>query len=156
MLILGARAVFCQTGEEANFTDFNWHTIMGLDSPTVIKKLWAHAQSFNGETYDRKAILEIELDIYARAKELEKAFPYDGGTESRSKYKVTYDRKYSEWLDLSWEELLKLNVRSAMQYLLLEILYTKSIPKSKNKIPIHWTLFKEYFSYYSLLKNASR
>jgi hypothetical protein len=154
--MLSARNGFCQTGAEANFADFNWHTLLGLDSSMVMKKLWEHAQTFKEGTYNAKAILDLELDLYAKAKELEKTFPYDGGTESRSRYKVSYDRKYSEWLDLSWEELLKLNVRSAMQYILLEILYTKSIPKSKNELPIHWTLFQEYFTYYFVLKNASK
>jgi hypothetical protein len=156
LLMLNTGTAFCQTGEEANFSDFNWHAMLGLDSPTVLNKLWGHAQLFKDQTYDTKAILDIELDIYARGKVLEKTFSYDSGQESRSRYQVTYDRKYSEWLDLPWAELLKLNVRSAMQYLLLEILYTKSIPKSKTEIPVHWTLYREYFNYYYVLKLASK
>ncbi len=155
-LLLNAGAAFCQTGEEANFTDFNWHAMLGLDSPTVLKKLWEHAQLFKDATYDKKAILDIGLDIYARGKELEKTFPYDGGLESRSRYKVTYDRIYGDWLDLPWAELLKLNVRSAMQYLLLEILYTKNISRLKTVIPVHWALYREYFNYYYVLKLTSK
>lgn len=156
LLMLNAGAAFSQTGEEGNFSDFNWHAMLGLDSPTVLKKLWEHARLFPGQAYDTKAILDIELDIYSRGKALEKSFPYDSGLESRSRYPMTYDRKYSEWLDLPWAELLKLNVRSAMQYLLLEILYTKSIQKSKTEIPVHWTLYREYFNYYYVLKLTSK
>ena len=55
---------------------------------------------------------------------------------------------------LPWAALLKLNVRTAMQYILLEVLSTKGVPKSKGKVPTSVSLFGEYFGYYVLMKKA--
>jgi hypothetical protein len=154
-LLCSAAAAYPQEDERAYFKDFNWFDIMGLDPAAAFGTLGDHAAKHKGAAYDQKAILEALLDAYASAKELEKLSPYDPARESGGRqYPLSYDRTYSERLLLPWASLLKLNVRSAMQYILLEVLYTKGLPKPVGKVPTTWTLFQEYFGYYVVMKKA--
>lgn len=153
--VLSAVAAFPQQDEHAYFTNFNWFEIMKLDPAAAFGALWDHAVEFPSATYDAKAILSLLLKNYAAGRELEKTYPYDAGLDALgSQYKVTTTRTWSPRLQLPWDKLLKLNVRSAMQYILLEVLYTKGVPKAQGKIPTWWTLFDEYFGYYVVMKRA--
>jgi hypothetical protein len=148
--------LFAQDDEHALFQDFNWFDIMKADPATAFNALWDHAAKYSTVTYDRKAILALLLADYGKAKDLEALFPYDSTVDGKVGYTLTYDRAYSERLALPWTNLMKLTVRSAMQYVLLECLYTKAVPKSKGKVPSTWTLFDEYFGYYAVMKKAAR
>jgi hypothetical protein len=152
--LLVAGACFGQEDERAQFKDFNWFEIMKQDSVSAFTALWDHAAKYKSASYDQKAILSALLDNYAAAKDLEKLFPYDASIDANAPYAVTYDRAYSDRLALPWAALLKLNVRTAMQYILLEILYVKGVPKSKGKVPTNVSLFGEYFGYYVTMKKA--
>ena len=154
-LLCAAASAFPQEDERALFKDFNWFEIMKLDPAAAFNALWDHAAKYKTAPYEQKAILSFLLAQYAAGKELEKLFPYDPSVDTNAPgYSVTYDRAYSDRLVLPWTGLLKLNVRTAMQYVLLEILYTKGVPKSKGKVPSTWSLFGEYFGYYVTMKKA--
>ncbi len=155
LLTLFRAAAAAQQDERASFTDFNWFDIMKLDPSAAFGSLWDQAAKFPAPPYDTKEILSLLLKEYGIAKDLEKAHPYDTNLDSLgSQYKVATSRAYSARLLLPWDKLLALNVRSAMQYILLEILYTRGVPKATGKIPSWWTLFDEYFGYYAVLKQA--
>jgi hypothetical protein len=155
VLLFAASGVFAQEDERAQFKDFNWFDIMKLDAASAFNALWDHAAKYKAASYDQKGILSALLDDYASAKELEKLFPFDTSIDAKAPgYSVTYDRTYGDRLVLPWASLLKLNVRTAMQYILLEILYTKGVPKSKGKVPTNVSLFGEYFRYYAVMKKA--
>lgn len=127
-----------------------------MEPASAFSALWDQAARHKASGYDQKEILSLLLQQYAAAKQLEKTFPYDPAVDAKATaYTLTYDRTYSDRLALPWTNLLKLNVRSAMQYILLEILYTKGVPKSKGKVPTSWSLFSEYFGYYVTMKTAS-
>jgi hypothetical protein len=155
LLAFAPAVASAQEDERAQFKDFNWFEIMKLDPAGAFNGLWDHAAKYKTASYDQKAILSALLGDYAAAKELEKLFPFDVSIDAKAPgYSVTYDRTYSDRLALPWGDLLKLNVRTAMQYILLEILYTKGVPKSKGKIPTNVSLFSEYFGYYAVMKKA--
>ena len=155
LLLVAALPVAAQDDERAQYKDFNWFDVMKLDSASAFNALWDQAAKHKSAGYDTKEILSVLLQQYAAAKQLEKTYPYDPSTDAKAPgYTLTYDRTYSDRLALPWAALLKLNVRSAMQYILLEVLYTKGIPKSKGKVPASWTLFSEYFGYYVVMKTA--
>jgi hypothetical protein len=153
-LVLGAAAAGTQPDEHAYFTGFNWFDIIKLDPAAALTVMWDHAASFPAP-YDTKAILSLLLKEYGAGRDLEKAYPYDPSLDALgAQYKVTTSRAYSARLALPWDKLLKLNVRSAMQYILLEVLSTNGVPKAQGKIPAWWTLFDEYFGYYVVLKGT--
>jgi hypothetical protein len=152
----GAQRAGAQADERSYFQDFNWFELMKTDPAAAFNAMWDHAAKYPSATYDRKAILDLLLADYGTAKDLEALFPYDASVDAKAGYMLTYDRTWSDRLALPWSSLLKLTVRSAMQYVLLEVLYTKSLPKAKGKIPETWVLFDEYFGYYAVMKKASR
>jgi hypothetical protein len=153
--VLAAAAGATQPEEHAYFADFNWFAIMKLGPAAAFNALWDHAAAFPAPPYDTKAILSLLLKEYGAGRELEKTHPYDPSLDALgAQYKVTTTRAYSARLALPWDKLLALNVRSAMQYILLEVLYTKSVPAAQGKVPSWWTLFDEYFGYYALMKGS--
>jgi len=155
LLLFAAAAAFAQDDERSPFRDFNWFDIMKLDPPSAFNALWDLAAKYKAAGWDQKAILAALLDDYSSAKELEKLVPFDPGIDAKAPgYSVASDRTYSDRLVLPWAALLKLNVRTAMQYILLEVLSTKGVPKSKGKVPTSVSLFGEYFGYYVLMKKA--
>ncbi len=155
LFFLAVVAAFAQDDERQLFKDFNWFDIMKLDSVSAFNAMWDHAAKYKAASYDQKAILDVLLEQYAAGKELEKQFLYDPAVDAKSaSYSLTHDRPFSDRLLLPWAALMKLSVRSAMQYILLEVLYTKGLPKSKGKVPTNWTLFAEYFGYYVVMRKA--
>ena len=153
--MLGAAAGGTRPDEHGYFTDFNWFDIMKLDPAAAFSALWDHAAAFPVPPYDTKAILSLLLKEYGAARALEKSHPYDPSLDALgAQYKVTTSRAYGARLALPWDKLLALNVRSAMQYILLEVLYTKGVPAAQGKIPSWWTLFDEYFGYYAVMKGS--
>jgi hypothetical protein len=154
-LLIAAASAGTKADEHTYFSDFNWFEIMKLDPAAALNALWDHAASFPAPPYDTKAILSLLLKDYGAGRTLEKAHPYDASLDALgAQYKVTTSRTYSARLGLPWDKLLALNVRSAMQYILLEVLYTKGVPVAQGKIPPSWSLFDEYFSYYVVLKGT--
>ncbi len=155
LLLFAASSAFAQEDERAPFRDFNWFDIMKLDAASAFNALWDLAAKYKAAGYDQKAILSALLDDYASAKALEKLSPFDPGIDAKAPgYTVTPDRTYSDRLALPWAALLKLNVRTAMQYILLEVLSTEGMPRSRGKIPTSVSLFGEYFGYYAVMKKA--
>ena len=155
LLVCAAGVAFAQEDERQLFTDFNWFDIMKMDSVSAFNALWDHAAKYTAANYDQKAILSLLLDQYLAAKDLEKQTPYDAGADAKAgTYILAHDRRYSARLALPWSLLVKLSVRSAMQYILLEVLNTNAVPRSKGRIPTNLSLFQEYFGYYVAMKKA--
>lgn len=154
LCILTAAPAIAQQDEKKVLEGFNWYDIMGLEPVAVLDSLQAVAEEYAQPLYDRKETYRLLLDLYSIGKKLEKQFPFAAVPDTDAKgYRIEQGRKYAEFLKLDWARLLKLNVRSSMQYILLEVLYTQGIPAAKGKIPAVWTLFEEYFRYYAAIKS---
>jgi len=153
LFLLAAGRLPAQTDEKKALESFNWFQVMGLDTVAAFDTLRSTADLYTAKGYDRKEILRLLLDLYAQGRKLEKAHPYAKASDADTRrYKLDDKRKYAAYLPMDWTLLLSFNVRTAMQYVLLEILSTQNLPVPTGKLPTVWTLYDEYFRYYATMK----
>jgi hypothetical protein len=154
LLVLASGRAFPEAGEKKALESFNWFQLMGQGSVAAFDALRATADLYAAGSYDRKELLRLLLDLYAEGRKLEKAHPYDKTADAETRrYKLDDKRKYGGYLPMDWALLLSFNVRTAMQYILLEILSTQNLPAATGRIPVVWALYDEYFHYYATLKD---
>lgn len=153
LLVLASGRAFPEQDEKKLLESFNWFQVMGQGTVAAFDALRATADLFTAKNYDRKELLRLLLDLYAEGRRLEKSHPYakDADSDTR-RYRLDDRRKYAAYLPMDWTLLLSFNVRTAMQYILLEILSTQNLPAAAGKVPVIWALYDEYFRYYATMK----